>query len=229
MIKQFFTLAIRNLLKDKVFSFINLTNLVVGFATFILLTLFIIGQFSWDKQNIKYDHIYKVQLFVDQDVNVQKHQWSVPAALSRNDLLKIPEVEKIALLHDVGDNNKNGVFLSVDKKNQLLSRWGYFADPSIFDILTFDFLEGDPKTALLQPSSIVLSKTIADKLFPHGNAIGKQVYGENKVIFTVTGIYVDIPVNSSWIPSYLLSMEALVQLKTDGKEVVVPWSKKIPW
>ena len=206
MIKQFFTIAIRNILKDKIFSFINLTNLVVGFATFILLTLFIIDEFNWDKQNKKFDRIYRLQLFMDQEANVQKNTSSTTAALARNDLLKLPEVEKVAVLHDVGDNNKNGEFLSADKKNQVLTRYGFFADPTIFDIFTFHFLEGDQKTALSEPYSIVLAKTVADKLFPSGKAIGKQVYGDNRVVLTVTGVYVDVPKQSSWIPNYLLPM-----------------------
>ena len=79
-----------------------------------------------------------------------KHTWSVTAALSRKDLVDLPEIEKIALIHDVGDNNKSGVFLSVDKKNQFLSRFGYYADQSVFDIFTFKFIEGDSKQALDQ-------------------------------------------------------------------------------
>ena len=206
MIKQFFTLAIRNILKDKIFSFINLTNLIIGFATFILLTLLIIHQFSWDKHNTKFDRIYRLQLFMDQEANAQKHTWSVTAALGRNILPGIPEIEKVAVMHDAGDNNKDGIFLSVDKKNQVLTRYGYYADQSIFDILTFKFLEGNQSTALVQPYSAVLSKSVADKLFPSGKAIGKQVYGENKVVFTVTGVYADIPINASWNPTYLIPM-----------------------
>jgi putative ABC transport system permease protein len=212
MIKQFFTLAIRNLIKDKAFSFINLTNLVVGFTTFILLALFIFGQFNWDKHNIKYDRIHRLQLFMDMEANAQKHTWSVPAALARNVLPTIPEVENVSLIHDVGDNNKSGIFLSKDKKNQVLTRWGYFADQSVFDIFTFNFLEGNIKTALVQPFSIVLSKTVADKLFPNGRSIGSQVYGENKVIFTVTGVYADFPFQSEWNPKYLLPMNTFASI-----------------
>jgi len=134
MIKQFFTLALRNILKDKIFSLINLTNLIIGFATFILLTLLIIQSFNWDKHNTKYDRIYRLQLFMDEEASAQKHTWSVTAALGRNVLPYIPEIEKIAVLHDVGDNNKNGIFLSIDKRNQVLTRYGYYADQTIFDI-----------------------------------------------------------------------------------------------
>ncbi len=143
---------------------------------------------------------------MDQKENTMKHTWSVTAALSRKDLVDLPEIEKIALIHDVGDNNKSGVFLSVDKKNQFLSRFGYYADQSVFDIFTFKFIEGDPNQALTRPYSIVLSKELADKLFPGGNALGKQVYGENKVVFNVTGVFEDLPVRTTWRPVYLLPM-----------------------
>jgi putative ABC transport system permease protein len=206
MIKQFFTLALRNIMKDKIFSFINLTNLIIGFSTFILLTLLIMHQFDWDKYNTKFDRIYRLQLFMDQEANAQKHTMSVTAAIGRNILPNIPEIEKVAVMHDAGDNNKDGIFLSVDKKNQILTRYGYYADQSIFDILTFKFLEGNQANALIQPYSIVLSKSVANKLFPLGKAIGKQVYGENKAVFTVTGVYEDIPIEASLNPTYLIPM-----------------------
>jgi hypothetical protein len=95
----------------------------------MMVSQFINGELNWEKNNINYDRIYRLQLFMDQKENSVKHTWSVTAALSRNDLNNLPEVEKIALIHDVGDNNKSGVFLSVDKRNQLMIRYGYYSDP----------------------------------------------------------------------------------------------------
>lgn len=212
MIKQYIIIALRNILKDKVLSSINFINLIAGFVTFILITLFVEHELTWDKHHKNYDNIYRVQIFMNQEHNVVQHSSSNTAALSRHELLTIPEVEKIALLHDVGDNNKDGIFFSVDKKNQLKIRWGYYADPTIFDIFTFDFIEGDPSSALVKPLSIVLSKSVAEKLFPKENAIGKQIYGENKISFTVTGIYKDLPRNSEWLPSYLVPMNSFTQI-----------------
>jgi len=206
MIKQFFTLAIRNILKDKIFSLINFTNLIIGFATFILVTLIINEELSWDKGNEKYNRIYRLQLFMDEPASTTQHTWSVTAALSRHELLNQPEIEKIALLHDVSDNNMEGVFLSPDKKNQFLIRYGYYSDQTIFDIFTFKFLEGDIQKALMQPNSIVLSKSVADLLFPSQKALGKIVYRENKVQFTVTGVYADFAANTSLTPRYLVPM-----------------------
>jgi putative ABC transport system permease protein len=82
----------------------------------------------------------------------------------------------------------------------------------VFDIFTFHFIAGDQKQALEQPFSIVLSKEVADRLFPGGNALGKQVYGENKVVFNVTGVYEDLPVKSTWKPVYLLPMSSFTAL-----------------
>lgn len=212
MFKQYFTIALRNILKDKIISSINFINLIVGFVTFILISLFVYSELTWDQHNKNFDRTYRVQLFMDQADNVIHHTASITAALSRHELTTIPEIDKIALIHDVGDNNKDGVFLSLDKKDQYKIRWGYYADPSVFEIFTFDFIEGAPSKALLDPYSIVLSKSVAQKLFPNSKALGKQVYGENKVSFTVTGVFDDLPKNSSWRPYYLLPINSFSQI-----------------
>jgi putative ABC transport system permease protein len=206
MISQSVYMLLRRIYKEKLLYLIIFANLIIGYATFIVISQFISGTFMWDKYNTNYDRIYRLQLFMDQKENTIKHTWSVTAALSRKDLVDLPEIEKIALIHDVGDNNKSGVFLSVDKKKQFLSRFGYYADQTVFDIFTFKFIEGDPRQALTRPYSIVLSKELADKLFPGGNALGKQVYGENKVVFNVSGVYENLPLRSTWRPVYILPM-----------------------
>jgi putative ABC transport system permease protein len=206
MISQSLYMLLRRIFKDKLLYFIIFANLIIGYATFIVISQFVSGTFMWDKYNTNYERIYRLQLFMDQKENTMKHTWSVTAALSRKELVDLPEIEKIALIHDVGDNNKSGVFLSVDKKKQFLSRFGYYADQTVFDIFTFKFIEGDPDQALTRPYSIVLSKELADKLFPGGSALGKQVYGENKVVFNVSGVYEDLPLRSTWRPVYILPM-----------------------
>ncbi len=72
MISQSLVLFLRNLLKDKIFTLINITNLVIGFATFILISQFIEMELNWDIHNINYNRIYRVQLFMDQQDNVDK-------------------------------------------------------------------------------------------------------------------------------------------------------------
>jgi putative ABC transport system permease protein len=215
MFLQYLNILLRRIVKERVFYTIILANLAIGYAVFIMLSQFINGELTWDKHNTNYDRIYRLQVFMDQKENTIKHTWSVPPALSRQNLPGMPEIEKVALMHDVGDNNKNGVFLSVDKKTQFITRYGYYADQSVFDILTFRFTEGDRQKALIQPYSIVLSETLAKKLFPEGNAIGKQVYGENKEVFTVTGIYENIPERSTLRPAFLIPISLIKTLTTN--------------
>jgi len=120
MIKQFFTLAIRNILKDKLFSFINFTNLIIGFATFILVALIINEEFSWDKKNENYDRIYRLQLFMDQPENTTQHTSSVTAALSRHELLNQPEIEKGAFFCHLINRNSSLFDLAIFRIRQSL-------------------------------------------------------------------------------------------------------------
>lgn len=212
MIIQYFKILIRRIARERVFYLIIVLNLAIGYFAFAILSQFISGELDWDKHNLNYDRIARLQLFMDQKENSILHTWSVTAALSRNELTRLPEIDKIALMHDVGDNNKSGVFLSSDRDNQFLIRYGYYADPEVLDIFTFNFTEGDQKKALTQPYSIVLSEEIAKKLFPDGKALGKQVYGENKVVFNVTGVYKDLPQRSTWRPVYIIPMSLFADL-----------------
>ena len=112
----------------------------------------------------------------------------------------------------MGDNNKNGVFLSVDKKNQFLTRYGYYADQSVFDIFTFRFLEGDPQNALVEPYSIVLSKRLADKLFPEGKPSGNRYMVKTRLSSPLPAYMRIYRQNPPWHPAYLLPMKIFTAL-----------------
>jgi putative ABC transport system permease protein len=212
MFGQSIIILVRRFTKDPVFSLATLSGLCIGFTAFIIMGQFINSMVNYNKSNTNYDRIYRVQIYMSQNENRISHSSSVTAALSRNDLPGLPEVERITLIHDVGDNNKDGIFLSPDRNIQLMTRWGFFADSTVFNIFTFHFLEGDPQNALTQPLTIVLSKTCADKLFKGEKALGKQVYLENKVGLTVTGVYEDVAAKSTWKPSFLLPMQSFAEL-----------------
>ncbi len=209
MKRHFFHLLIRRQLNDKLFSAINLLNLVVGFTAFILLVIFIRHNLDYDKHNIHYDRIYRLQLFMDVPQSNIKHTSSVTAALSRHELPALPEVEQTATIHNAGDENVDGYFfLSPDKEKKVLLEKGFFADPSIFRIFTFRFLEGNAGDALTEPNTIVLSRKDAMLFFPQGQALGKILLLENKIPVRVAGVYDDLPVNSDWRPEYLLPMQS---------------------
>ncbi len=203
---QFFTIFFRRRLNNKLLSGINLLNLVAGYTAFVLLSLFIQYNLNYDKHNVNYDRIYRLQVFMDVPQSVTKHSSSVTAALGRQDLPRIPEVEYTALVHNAGEGNLDGYFFSMDKSKPVLLKMGYFADPDIFNIFTFKFIEGSATNALSEPNTVVLSRSDARKFFPQGEAVGRNLYIENKIALTVTGVYEDLPKNSDWRPEYLLPM-----------------------
>src|ERR1700753_851770 len=158
MIRNYFKIAWRNLYKYKVFSVINILGLAIGVAAFWLITLYVTDELSYDKYNLKADRVFRV---------VQHGTWNggsfnlavtpVPyAAALKSDY---PQVEDVVRINASG----GGKITVGDKKldvNDIL-----FADNSIFNIFTYHFLYGDATSSLTKPQSIVLSRTLAAKLF----------------------------------------------------------------
>src|SRR5690606_1571173 len=83
---------------------------------------------------------------------------------------------------------------------------GYWSENTIFDIFTIKLKEGDKSSALTKPNTIAISETLSDKLFPEGNAVGKQVIIGKRFPLTVSAVYTDFPKNSNLQATYLVSM-----------------------
>ncbi len=205
MIKHFFTSIYRNILKDKIFSVINLTNLTIGFTTFILLGMVVSYEFSYDKFNDKFDRIYKVQTRQEDSYPTNYCAYS-PAAFRYHLMSDQPEVEQVLLMREVGGSQGAGQFFTLPDGGQLYEKNGYFSENSIFDIFTISIREGNSKNALTDPNSIAISETLEKKLFPEGGAIGKKIVVGKRYPLTVTVVYNDFPRNSSLRPTYLVSI-----------------------
>lgn len=201
MIKTTLKLAFRNLAKNKVHSLINIIALAIGFTVFILIGLYLRYEYSWDKKNIHYDRIYRVQQKVDLSTGTEFWTQS-QAALAKHIRENYPEVENAVLLREAW-----GEFLSSSEVQTFFEEDGYYAEQNIFDVFSYEFVEGDPATSLLDPYSIVLSDKLAGKLFPGEEAIGKYVVLEKKYNLKVTGIYRELPENSSIWPSYIMPIQ----------------------
>lgn len=202
MLLTFYKIAIRNILKHKVYSLINVFGLAVGFTAFILISLYINYEFNWDTHHKNYDRIYRLQtrlLLADRE-NV----WTqVPAALAGHLETNYPEFERIALMREGW-----GEFLSPKENISFREEDGYYVDPSAFDVFTFDFVSGNKNDALKDPFTIALSEELAQKLFPGENAVGKTILLEKKFNLKVTAVYKDFPKNSHFRPTYLIPFQS---------------------
>jgi len=199
-------MALQNLLKNLSFSAVSLIGLTVGFVGFMIVTLFIRYEFSWDKAHQNYDRIYRVQRYYTKVAHahdgsdISPHTHAITASL----LERNPEFEKATVIREEG-----GKFLSTTIENQVYDITGIIADYNFLDIFTFRFAEGTQANSLNEPNSILLSRTMAEKLFPGEKALGQNVIYEKKLDFKVTGVYEDLPKNSTVRPAYVISFSTL--------------------
>jgi putative ABC transport system permease protein len=210
MIRNFFTLLVRNLFKNKVFTLVNFLNLVIGYATFILFSCFIYDELNWDIHNKNYDRIYRVQLKIDLADGAEINQYT-PSALAYHVLDTMAGIEKHAVIDEL--NNLKGMFLSREGKEPVNEKMGWAAESAIFDIFSFRFIEGTPTGSIDEPNEVVLSESVAVKLFGKQKALGQFIVMDKKLFFKVTGVYKDLPENSHFRPAFMISMAIFKILK----------------
>lgn len=192
MLKNYFKIAIRNLLRSKGFSFINIAGLGVGMALALLISIWILDEVNYDRFHENHEQIY--QLMLTDKINGEINTWrSVPLPLAENLRTSFPEVKHIVET-DWGSNH------GLKVGEQRLYKSGYHAHPNFLDIFSFPLLVGDSKTVLNEPNSIVINESTAEALFGHQNytaMLGEQIRMDNQHDMTVTGVMQNVPKNSS--------------------------------
>lgn len=203
MIRNFFKITYRNLLRNKGFSAINIVGLAVGMAAALLILLWIQNEVSYEQFHTNKDRIYEVWNRVPFDGKISTwNSISEPAARAiEKDL---PEVERAVRV-----NNGTRTLLSVGDKKLIKS--GIVVDTGFLQVFTFPMLKGNPSTALNDTYSVVLTERTAESLFGDEDAMGKIIRIDNKANFTVTGILKDLPNNTRFEFDFLLPWEILVK------------------
>jgi putative ABC transport system permease protein len=208
MINNFFKIAWRNLLRNKAFSFINISGLAIGMSAAVLITLWIRHELSYDQFHEKKDRIYEAWNKATFSEKLQC--WNTtPKVLARTVEKDLPEVERAVRV-----DWPSKYLFSVGEKR--LSVMGNIVDTGFLQMFSFPLLKGDARTALNTGSSILLTETLAKKLFGNEEAMGKLIKIDNKDNFTVTGIIKDLPNNSRFKFEYLIPWDYMI--KTDGDD-----------
>ncbi|RRA99780.1 ABC transporter permease [Larkinella rosea] len=196
MLTNYLKIAIRNLLRNKTFSAINILGLSVGLTCCLLLLLYIRSELSFDQHHQHANELYLMSSEVKSPgLNEEYPRLSGPLAAAIQ--AEFPEVEKVARLYiNIMDEK---ALLQVQEPGKPMKSFyetqGYQVDSTFFDLFSYQFTEGSPKKALFQPNSIVLSEEVAHKLFGNTPALNKTVRisgstgnGEN---FRVSGVFRD--------------------------------------
>ena len=208
MIKNYFKIAFRNIFRHKIYSFLNIGGLAIGIVSFLFITFYVTDELSYDRYHSKADRIYRVcRLYIANGIEENAATCSFPFATALQ--TQYPNmVEKVVrffnfqqprLLVENGDIrfNEPRVFM---------------ADTTVFDIFDYEFITGDPRTALDRPLTMVITESTARKYFGDENAVGKSLRFLQQVDFEITGVIKDIRLQSHFQFDFLGSLSSFAQL-----------------
>ena len=220
MIKNYLKIAFRNIIRNRSNTFINILGLSIGIASCTLLFLLIRFEESFDNFHKNKNRIYRLVSVFESPDGV-RYSSGVPFPVVEGLRLDYPQLQKIAGIYET-----EGLItiLNGKKKNEKYEeeKGIFYSDPQFFNIFSFDWLSGDPQSALTAPNSAVLTKEFADKYFGSWqNAIGKTLKFNNKYIYKISGILKDVPANSDFPLKIVISFSSLQE--TDLKENLKDW------
>ncbi|HEX8040584.1 MAG TPA: ABC transporter permease [Chryseosolibacter sp.] len=207
MLRNYFKLALRNMAKYKFFSAVNILGMSIGIAACLLILLYVVDELSFDRFHEHADRIYQVGLhgkIGGQDITVANTCPPMAEALVR----EVPGVRQATRIANFwgAPTLKYGDKTFTEEKV-------FHADSNFFEFFSYKLVAGDPKTALLEPNTIVLTRHIADKYFGNDDPLGKLITVGGDKTYKVTGVAEDAPLNSHFIFNVLLSSRSVEQLE----------------
>jgi putative ABC transport system permease protein len=192
MIKNYLLVALRNLKRNKVFSFINILGLALGMACSLLILLWVQDECSVDSFHANKDRLYNIVQRQYYDGKVEAGYYT-PGVLAPELKKKIPGIEKSVDYTGFTDD------LTFQVGDKIIKEAGSYASEEFFSMFTYPLLQGKAATALNDPSSFTISKKMANQFFGSPEAaIGKTIRCENKTDFKITGVFDDVPKNSTF-------------------------------
>ncbi|WP_207491510.1 ABC transporter permease [Aridibaculum aurantiacum] len=203
MFRNYLKLAYRNLVKNKTLSFINIFGLAIGLTSCMLISVYIMHELSYDQYHVNKDRIFQLNTDFMQE-GESKIAGNTSGGVGKLMQQEFSEIDKTARLMRLYRDDKT--LLQVTEAGSAIKSFyetkGYLADSGFFQILTYDFKEGNPQTALMEPSSIVLSEEIASKIWGNQPALNKVIRVSSSTNgdhdYRVTGVYKQ-PVNPTHI------------------------------
>ena len=219
MIKNYLRSAVRNITRHKFISSINIFGLTIGLTCCLLILIHIVNELSYDKFNTNVDDIYRVtRSFNTADGVETLHLGAVAPPFGPLLKNEFPDIKKVTRIFPNGN-------VVIRYKEKLLKEEGsYFADENFFDFFTIKTLKGNPRTALADPFSVVMTADMARRYFGNEDPINKEIRIGNQFNFKVTGIYEPFPPNAQMHPQMLFSFNTLKDDKVYGaKQLQTSW------
>jgi len=204
MFKNYFKVAFRNLWKNKGFTAINIIGLSVGLATCLLILMYVMDELSFDKYNDKADRIYRV----DSDIMFGGNHFVMavtPEPMGATIKKDYPEVEEEVRFRSYGG------FLVRKGSQNLQEEKVIYADSTLFNVFTLPMVYGDPKTALVNPNSVVINETIARKYFNTTDVVGKSLLVNDNKNLKITGVIKNMPSQSHFNFDFFVATNGAIE------------------
>jgi len=215
MLVNYLKLALRNLKKNKWFSFLNILSLSLGLAVCLLMLTYVIYENSFDKFHKNGEQIYRVAVEWGGSSAKMKFAGAMPGISTDVRGGAIPEVVNACKLQ-----SGNGEF-ELPNKSKIQEENFYFSEPEMLSMFTLEFSSGNKSTALINPLSIIISESIAAKYFGKKNPIGKTIKYDN-YIMNITGVFKDMPKNTHLYMELIASYSSLEAM---GNKNINAWGQ----
>ena len=214
MIRNYFKIAYRSIVRNKVFSAINILGLSVGITCGILILLWVGHELSWDRFHQNIDRIYRVYLNRPGDEGIFT-QTVVPLALW-SELEATPGVRFVA-------PTNTGAEATLAYEDRSVSKSFLYASPDFLKMFDFPYLDGSSKRQLDDASSIILTQSTADALFGKERAVGKVIRLDNRADLVVSGVVSDPPDNSTLQFQCIIPFKVIMSLEARYKRALTQW------
>lgn len=211
MIRNYFVVAFRNLVRNKFFSAINIVGLAVSMTIAMAIIMLVADQMMYDRFNTKRDRVFRINSRPVNNAGAERggmDNASSPMPLRDELLENYTGLERVVRLKRGFGNN----WMEMEGKNVNIPLTGLYADPEVLEVFEFPLEYGDPATALVQPFSVVLTRKAARKLFNEENPVGQSLKVGELGLFTVTGVLKETGRKSHIVFEGLASMSTVSTL-----------------
>jgi putative ABC transport system permease protein len=225
MFRNYMKVFARNFARHRGYSLINLGGLALGMSCCLLISLWVLDELSFDRFHASADRLFRIES--DENYSgMVRHGIGTPIPLASALEREIPEVEYASRFTRFG-----GLQLTIGETS-FFEEAVVAADPSFLEMFSFPLIEGNQKTALSAPLSVLISKRMAEKYFPGGDPVGKAVRAENSLDLTVTGILQNPPANSTlqfdWIVPFVFVESRLNRMPEGWQNAIGTYARLRP-
>ena len=208
MLRNYLTMAFRNLRKHRFFTFINIFGLAIGIASCLVIVLFVNNELSYDRFHKNANRIYRI----NGDIKFGPNHWKLavaPAPFANAIVNDYPDVESAVRFRSLGSSLVKRSEGADNFKENII-----WVDSTFFKIFSIHVLQGNPGSALKEPNTVAISKKAADKYFPKGDALGQSLILDNTSNVKVSAVFDNMPENGHLHFDILISMSGLDEAKS---------------